>query len=251
MLKDLHIHIECGPYTKEWIERFIDQAIKMNIDEINLLEHSIRIKEFHPTFEEAKYYNLYQKRWFEGKEAQAHTLAEYKALVDEIRAGDYPIKINFGLEVCWFEQHEDYIRQMLSDNYFDYALGSVHWIDNWTFNQRKYQWLGKNVDDIYKRYYQMSNTLIKSDIFDIIAHPDLIRCHSLYPLYDLKPTYIELCENAKKHDVMIELNTSKWLGLNDEFLTVAKASGVKLSTGSDAHRPQDVGRLIKDVNSLI
>lgn len=251
MLKDLHIHIERGPYTKEWIERFIDQAIKMNIDEINLLEHSIRIKEFHPTFEEAKNYNLYQKRWFEGKEAQAHTLAEYKALVDEIRAGDYPIKINFGLEVCWFEQHEDYIRQMLSDNYFDYVLGSVHWIDNWTFNQRKYQWLGKNVDDIYKRYYEMSNTLIKSDIFDIIAHPDLIRCHSLYSSYDLKPTYIELCENAKKHDVMIELNTSKWLGLNDEFLSIAKSSGVKLSTGSDAHRPQDVGRLIKEANSLI
>lgn len=250
-MKDLHIHIERGPYTKQWIDKFVDQAIKMNIDEINLLEHSIRIKEFHPTFEEARNYNLYQKRWFEGKREQAHTMAEYKALIDEIRRSDYPIKINFGLEICWFEQHEDSIRQLVSDGYFDYLLGSVHWIDNWTFNQRKYQWLGKNIDKIYQRYYEMSNTLVESDIFDIIAHPDLVRCHSLFPSYDLKETYMHLCENAKAHNVMIEMNTSKGLGVNQEFLDIAKKTGVKLSTGSDAHRPEDVGRRIKEVLEII
>ena len=131
-MKDLHIHIEQGPYEKKWIEKFVDTAVKMNIDEINLLEHSIRIKEFHPTFEEAKNYNLYQKRWFEGKAAQAHSLDEYKSLIDEIRKEKYPVKINFGMEVCWFEQHEVEIRKLLADNYFDIVLGSVHWVDNST-----------------------------------------------------------------------------------------------------------------------
>lgn len=250
-MKDLHIHIERGEYTKEWIEQFVNQAVKMNIDEINLLEHTIRIKDFHPAFEEAKNYNLYQKRWFAGKEKQAHTLEEYKALITEIRNTDYPVKINFGLEVCWFEQHEDFIREMLKDNFFDYVLGSVHWVDNWTFNQRKYQWLGKSVDKIYKRYYEMSNTLIESDIFDIIAHPDLIICHSLYPSYDLAETYKSLCENAKAHNVKIEMNTSKGLGVNKQFFDIAKSVGVEFSTGSDAHRPEDVGRGIKEVCALI
>lgn len=250
-MKDMHIHIERGDYTKEWIEQFVNQAVKMNIDEINLLEHSIRIKEFHPTFKEAREYNLYQKRWFEGKEKQAHTMAEYRALIDSIRAENYPVKINFGLEVCWFEQHEDYIRDVLSDGYFDYLIGSVHWIDNWTFNQRKYQWLGKSIDNIYRRYYEMSNTLIESEIFDAIAHPDLIRCHSLYPSYDLADTYNALCENAVEHNVAIEMNTSKSLGINEQFLEIAKKSGVKFSIGSDAHRPQDVGRNIKEVYELL
>lgn len=247
MLKDLHIHIERGPYTKEWIDQFVDKAVKMNIGEINLVEHSIRIKEFHPTFKEVREYNLYQQRWFAGKEKQAHTLEEYKALVDEIRGVNYPIKVNFGLEVCWFEQHEDYIRRLLEDNYFDYALGSVHWIDNWTFNQRKYQWIGRDIDEIYKRYYEMSNSLIQSDIFDIIAHPDLVRCHGLYPSIDLAPLYKELCINAKEHNVMIEMNTSKGLGINEEFLKIAKEAGCGFSTGSDAHSPEDVGRRIEKV----
>ena len=251
MLKDLHIHIERGDYTLEWIDKFVNQAVKMNIDEINLLEHSIRIKEFHPTFKEAREYNLYQKRWFDGKRQQAHTMAEYKALIDKVRRREYPVKINFGLEICWFEQHEDFIRKQVSDGYFDYLIGSVHWIDNWTFNQRKYQWLGKDVNRLYERYYQMSETLIESDIFDIIGHPDLIGCHSLYPSYDLTPTYKSLCENAKAHNVMVEMNTSKGLGLNKKLLTVAKEVGVTFSTGSDAHRPEDVGRGIKEVTQLI
>ncbi len=250
-MKDLHIHIERGPYTKQWIDQFVEKAVQMNIDEINLLEHSIRIKEFHPTFKEAREYNLYQKRWFEGKERDAHTMAEYRALIDEIRASDYPIKINFGLEVCWFEQHEDYIRELVSDGYFDYLIGSVHWIDNWTFNQRKYQWKGKDIDHIYRRYYEMSNTLVSSGIFDIIAHPDLIGCHGLYPSYDLGDTYNALCENAKNNNVAIEMNTSKSFGINSQFLQIALDSGVSLSVGSDAHRPQDVGRGIKEVNMLI
>lgn len=250
-MKDLHIHIERGPYTKEWIDQFVNKAVQMNIDEINLLEHSIRIKEFHPTFKEAREYSLYQQRWFNGKEKEAHSIEEYIALIDMIRASDYPIKINFGMEICWFEQHEEYIRDLVSNGYFDYLIGSVHWVDNWTFNQRKYHWKNRDVDEIYRRYYEMSNTLISSGIFDIIAHPDLIGCHSLYPSYNLENTYIDLCKNAKQNNVAIEMNTSKSLGINQQFLNVALDTGVMFSTGSDAHRPQDVGRGIKDVNMLI
>lgn len=250
-MKDLHIHIERGPYTVEWIEQFINKASEMNLDEICLLEHSIRFKDFHPVFKEVREYNSYQEKWFDGKARTAHTLAEYKALIAEIRSRQYPVKVSFGLEICWFEQHKDKIAELVSDNYFDYLLGSVHWIDNWTFNQRKYQWLGRNNNDIYKRYFEMENTLVESNIFDIIAHPDLIRCHSLYPNYDLTDTYKALCENIRTHNMCLEMNTSKSLGVNKEFFDIAKQAGVRFSTGSDAHRVEDVGREIKKVTQLI
>ena len=41
-MTDVHIHIERGPYTREWISRFADQAVKADLDEIWLLEHSFR-----------------------------------------------------------------------------------------------------------------------------------------------------------------------------------------------------------------
>lgn len=250
-MRDLHIHIERGPYTVEWIEQFINKAEKEGLDEICLLEHSIRFTDFHSTFKEAREYNLYQKRWFEGKEKSAHTLDEFKALAEKIRDRDYPVKVSFGLEICYFEQHIDEIKQLTSDGFFDYILGSVHWIDNWTFNQRKYQWLGRDTNEIYKRYFEMQNTLVESGVFDIIAHPDLITCHSLYPTYNLEDTYKSLCENTKANNVMLEMNTSKSLGINEQFFNIAKEVGVNFSTGSDAHRVEDVGRGIKDVTRLI
>lgn len=250
-MKDLHIHIERGPYTTEWIEQFIDKAVEENLDEICLLEHSIRFRDFHPTFKEAREYSRYQRKWFDGKEKSAHTLDEFKALATEIRSREYPIKVSFGLEICWFEQHQNLIHNLTSDGFFDYLIGSVHWIDNWTFNQRKYQWLGKDFNHIYKRYFEMQNSLAQSGIFDIIAHPDLITCHNLYPSYDLSDTYRTFCENLKSNYVLLEMNTSKGLGVNKPFFDIAKEVGVEFSTGSDAHRVEDVGRNIKAVTNLI
>lgn len=250
-MKDLHIHIERGPYTVEWIEKFIDKALERKLDEICLLEHSIRFREFHPAFREAEEYSLYQRKWFDGKALNARSLDEFKALADEIRSRKYPVKVSFGLEICWFEQHSDIIRSLTGDGFFDYLLGSVHWVDNWCFNQRKYHWLGKDFNNVYKRYFELENSLVQSGIFDIIAHPDLITCHGLYPDYDLSDTYRELCENIKKNNMLLEMNTSKGLGINKQFFNIAKAVGVSFSTGSDAHKIEDVGRKIKEVTELI
>ena len=250
-MKDLHIHIERGPYTVSWIEQFIEKAVQENLDEICLLEHSIRFKDFHPTFKEAREYNLYQRRWFDEKAKTAHTLDEFKRLAQEIRSRTYPVKVSFGLEICYFEQHIDLVRDITSDGFFDYLLGSVHWVDNWTFNQRKYQWLGRDADKIYQRYFEMENTLAQCGVFDIIAHPDLITCHGIYPDYDLTEAYDTLCKNLKDNGVMLEMNTSKSLGVNKAFLECAKKAGVKFSTGSDAHCVEDVGRNINAVTELI
>ena len=250
-MRDLHIHIERGDYTAEWIEKFINKAEQMELEEVCLLEHSVRFNDFHPVFKEAREYSNYQKKLFDYKVPTARTLDEYRHLTDMIKSRDYPVKVSFGIEVCWFEQHENEIAKLVDDDVFDYVLGSVHWIDNWTFNQRKYQWLGRDVNEIYRRYYEMENSLVKSGIFDIIAHPDLVRCHSIYPDYDLADTYRELCENIKKNNVALEMNTSKGLGVNGEFFEIAKQVGVMFSTGSDAHRPEDVGRKIKEVTAMI
>jgi histidinol-phosphatase (PHP family) len=250
-MKDLHIHIERGDYNLGWIEQFIRKAQEMELDEICLLEHTIRIRDFHPVFKEAREYNLYQRRWVDAKMPSAHSLAEFKALAEDVRSREYPVKVSFGLEVCYFEQHLDEIRELVSDGFFDYLLGSVHWIDNWTFNQRKYQWLGRDVNEIYRRYFELENSLAQCGIFDIIAHPDLITCHGLYPDYDLADTYRNLCENLKKNNVALEMNTSKGLGVNSDFFEIAKQVGVSFTTGSDAHRVEDVGRRIKEVTALI
>ena len=43
-MTDGHIHIERGPYTLEWIQKFVDKAVEMNLTEIRLLEHNYRFE---------------------------------------------------------------------------------------------------------------------------------------------------------------------------------------------------------------
>ena len=47
------------------------------------------------------------------------------------------------------------------------------------------------------------------------------------------------------------MNTSKGLNVNKEFFDIAVKNGVSFSTGSDAHRAEDVGRNVEKVNELI
>ena len=53
-LIDGHIHIERGEYTVEWIREFVNQAQKMGIDEIRLLEHNYMFPEFAPMYDSAR-----------------------------------------------------------------------------------------------------------------------------------------------------------------------------------------------------
>ena len=111
--------------------------------------------EFHPTFAQARAYNDYQRHWFDEKVQTARHLDELKRFGDILRAKNYPVKIKLGLEICFFPQHADVIEQVTRDGYFDLLLGSVHWIDNWTFNQRKNQWQGRDVNALYRRYFEL------------------------------------------------------------------------------------------------
>lgn len=192
-MRDWHIHLERGPYTVEWAEQFVRRAEKLGISEICLLEHSVRFFEFHPTFAQARAYNDYQRQWFDEKVQTARHLDEFKRFGDRLRAKNYPVKIKLGLEICYFPQHADVIEQVTRDGYFDLLLGSVHWIDNWTFNQRKNQWQGRNVNALYRRYFELQNQAADSGLFDILAHPDLIRCFGFAPDFNLNEQYKTLC----------------------------------------------------------
>lgn len=35
---DGHIHIECGAYTIDWINRFVNKAVEMGINKMRLLD---------------------------------------------------------------------------------------------------------------------------------------------------------------------------------------------------------------------
>ena len=169
-----------------------------------------------------------------------------------------PIKVKFGLEVCYQKGQEDIIKKYISDIYdWDFLVGSVHAIDYIVYDSawsKKELWEKYPVDLIYSKYYEIMFDLVKSDLFSQLAHPDTIKMFNYYPTYDLTNTYNELAKLCNEHNMKIENNVGcyyryhhKDMGLSDELLNIFKINKCKMITASDAHYPKDVGNYIKDI----
>lgn len=255
MLIDAHVHIEKGSYTVEWVNEFVRAAIGRGLTAIHLLEHSHRFREFSGIYEDVVKHDDYQKNWLDRK--MKLSLDDYKDFVSDMRKREFPVKIRFGLEVCYVEGKEQITKEALDDFDWDFVTGSVHWIDGWGFDHKKKDWSGIDVDRAYGRYYGIMKNLVKSDLFDTVAHPDSIKCFGYNASFDLRETYREIADLLNEFGMSAEQNSGlhyryghEDLGMNEAMYGVFKERKVRICTASDAHKPEDTGKYIKELLSL-
>ena len=255
-MTDVHIHIEKGPYTKEWIDKFVKQAIRVGIDEIYLLEHSHRFTEFAPMYASICEYSDYQKKWYNKKEKLS--IKDFQALITKMRNIEFPIKIKWGLEVCYFPEYEKLIGDILNSFNFDFAVGSIHWVEGFGFDHKAEFWNDIDTEQIYRKYYSLMLCLVKSGLFSGVAHPDSIKCFHHYPVNDLTATYSLLADELNSHGMYAEqsgglaLNYGfEELGMNKTMLNIFKNKNVNIRFASDAHKPEDVCANILHMQALL
>ena len=252
---DGHIHIERGEYTYEWINQFVNQALEKQLDEIWLLEHCYRFEEFVPMYDSVCAYSNYVDTWFH-RNAGVLKMENYLTLIKQIRSSQFPVKIKFGLEICYFKEFEDLVVELTKDKDFDFLLGSVHFVDNFAFDHKAEHWNGIDVDKIYRRYFEDSISLAKSKIFDGIGHPDAIKLFGHKPSYSLTEYYESLAKELSKSNMYADQNSgvarrcpnTASLGMDEELLKILMKNNVRIITSSDAHCPEDVGYKIKEMN---
>ncbi len=245
---DGHIHIERGPYTLDWIGRFVDRAVEMRLDEIWLLEHCYRFEEFVPMYASVCAHSDYVDAWFRRKAGQLR-LGDYLALVRRVRAERYPVAIRFGLEICYFREYEDFMAALTRDLGLDFLLGSVHFVDNFAFDHRPEHWAGVDVDSVYSRYFENEIALARCGVFDGIGHPDTIKLFGHRPSFSLAEYYERLAEALAANDMYADQNSGAArrcpdtapLGMDEALLAALRRHHVRVVTSSDAHCPEDVG----------
>ena len=255
---DGHIHIERGAYTLDWINRFVERAVQMQLDEIRLLEHCYRFREFVPMYDSVCRYSDYNDAWFHSR-AGVYQLADYLELIRQVRNRQYPVKLQFGLEICYFKEHEDLIAELTKDKGFDFLLGSIHFVDNFAFDHKAEHWDGMDVDKLYGRYFEDSVSLAKSALFDGIGHPDTIKLFGHRPSYSLTDSYERLARALAESGMYADQNSgaarrfpeTASLGIDEEFLRILKRNQVQIITSSDAHCPEDVGYKIRELSDCI
>lgn len=251
---DGHIHIENGDYTLDWIQQFVDRAVEMELDEIRLLEHNYMFKEFEPMYDTVRSCSDFVNNWFNSK-ACKKSYEQYLNLIDKVRAKQYPVSIKFGLEVCYFKDYEELIKEQTKDKGFDFLLGSIHFVDNFAFDHTAKLWEGIDVDKIYRDYFEDSIDLARSKVFDGLGHPDSIKLFGHRPSYDLTDYYERLAIALSDSNMYADQNSGAQrrcpdtapLGMDKELIKALRRHNVKIITSSDAHCPEDVGYKIKEL----
>ncbi len=68
-------------------------------------------------------YSNYIDTWFH-KKAGVLKLGNYISLIKQIRNIQFPVKIKFGLEICYFKEfEEDLVVELTKDKDFDFFAG--------------------------------------------------------------------------------------------------------------------------------
>lgn len=236
MLGDYHIHVERGPYSLDWLERFIQQGKSVGITEFGISEHCYRFKQAG---------HLLDNPWNASRCTQ--DLNEYIALLNQAKAMGWPVRL--GLEIDYVPEKEQDIREFLKAYPLDYVIGSVHWLGDWGFDLEETLpvWETANIDAVYQQYFQLIQQAAKSKLFSFLGHLDLIKIFGYRPLKDMTSLYEQTVRIISESNCAIEVSTAglrKKVGEifpQPQILRLCQQYGVPITLSSDAHEPQAVG----------
>lgn len=173
--------------------------------------------------------------------------------VDKVRRiqNDFPqLNIRMALEVDYFPNGQDWVRELAGLYPWDYFIGSVHYVsDNWVIDDPNQvsQWKNRDSSEVWRTYFDRLAAAAESGLFEIIGHADLPKKFGHEPPPNGRRFYEKFLDAAKKSGCAIELNTA---GLRKdcteiypsrEILQLAFQKDVPVTFGSDAHAPGEVG----------
>jgi histidinol-phosphatase (PHP family) len=159
------------------------------------------------------------------------------------------ISILVGIEADYIEGLERYYDKFLSSFPFDLVIMSIHFLKRWPRDQWvfEYKYNRTNIKEKYSDYFNAMVKGIKTGLFDIVGHMDLIKRPRFSVMYSNQRDVERVIKAASQAGMSIELNTSGLhKPINDlypslEIIELAIERGVPFIFSSDAHSPEEVG----------
>ncbi len=243
MLTDYHVHLRPDDldaraeqyFTQENAERYRAAASERGIVELGVSEHVYRFRQA---------LEVWRHPFWEGYAVD--DIDDYCAFVRE------QTDLRLGIEADFVPGAEDRLVNLLAARDFDYVIGSVHFIREGAVDMDDYSvWdSGRSVEEIWRRYFETIGEAARSGMFDVLAHPDLVKVWGAdrpLPEGDLRRYYELAMEGIAESGIAVEVSTA---GLRKRvgelypapaFLEMALEAGAPIALSSDAHRPEDIG----------
>jgi len=236
MIPDYHIHTaRCG-HAVGGMWEYVAEARSKGLEEIGFCDH-------------VPMYWLPAEERNPGLAMEECELPGYVDQVLGMRRSCLPFSIRLGVEVDYVRGQEEKVREILAAYPFDYVVGSVHYIDGWDFDapDQAEEYRNRDIDQVYVRYFELLCQAAESGLFDIMAHPDLVKKFGYRPRMNLDGLYRRVARAFARAGVCVEVNTAGLRVPAGEiypapgFLRICREEGVPATVGSDAHAPDLVG----------
>jgi histidinol-phosphatase (PHP family) len=255
VIVDYHMHlrrpgegdVEELDHTADAAERYVEVAAERGVDEIGFTEH---VYYFRQTAE------LWTHPYYTSR--CTRDLDTYVDAVLEAKRRGLPVKL--GLEVDYVPGRERETHDLLAPYPWDFLLGSVHLIEDHAIDSRPDEGLWKHfpVQEVWRRYWIALRGAARSGLFDVLAHPDLVKIFGMRPAEDEVHLHHEETADAVEAagGLAVEVSTAGLIKPVDEiypapdFLRACRDRGIPITTASDAHLPEDVGRRFDEALAL-
>jgi histidinol-phosphatase (PHP family) len=166
-----------------------------------------------------------------------------RAAIAEL-TGEYDLRVFDAVEMDYHPADEDAIADFLDDAGFDYAVGSVHEVDETNVHMEYFADLSERdrraaVDE----YFDRAVALVDSELFDIFAHPDIVERNPALRGLATEDHYHRLAGALADSGTTPEINAGRIDREYGEFhpspamLDVFAEYDLTVTLGSDAHDP--------------
>lgn len=241
---DYHVHTERSGDGSGSILAACASAINTGLTEICFTEHV----DFEPT--DSCYgtfdYTLYRDQVDAARDAFADRLT-----------------IRCGVEVDYQDKFSSQIGDFFDGKYFDYVVGSAHYVDGILLENHRDYFPGKELNEAYRPYFDNVLAVVETGWFDTLAHMDLCKRHGTkyFGPFDLEPFWEQIVNILKAvidKGMTLEVNTSGLRQFPKETYPSKeimeqyyKMGGKSIIVGSDAHNPNDIGTGISTALDMI
>lgn len=234
----MHLRNERGEIAHEAaaVEPFVTAARAASVDEIGFTEH-------------VYYFRQTRSLWTVPYHVErcVYDLDAYVGAVVEAKDRGLPVKL--ALEVDYVPGREHETRTLLEPYPWDYLLGSIHWLDGFAIDDRPRLLDELGVDAAWNRYFETLADAARSELFDSLSHPDVVKIWDERPSRELEDDLHERFAGAvAEAGIAVEVSTAglqkpvRELYPDPHLLDACRRRGVPVTMASDAHMPEVVGR---------
>jgi histidinol-phosphatase (PHP family) len=180
---------------------------------------------------------------------EACQLGDYVTEVEGLKT-KYPGFVLLGIEADYRPGTVEEVRALLDARPFDYVIGSVHHLGDWGFDDPRQvdRYEHADIDDMWVEYFDLVGDAAETGLFTIMGHMDLVKKFGYRATRTLDVELDRLLDRLARAGVAVEINTAglhkpvKEAYPSPGILRKLREAGVPITFGSDAHRPEEVGR---------